>query len=64
MLTEMARVVKPGGTVVITDEVEHPYAWMQEEHADIWIGSNEEQVKCFIREAGLRVYGYEPLGMQ
>ena len=29
MLREMARVVRPGGTVVITDEVEHPYAWMR-----------------------------------
>jgi ubiquinone/menaquinone biosynthesis C-methylase UbiE len=25
-LREMVRVVRPGGTVTITDEVEHPYA--------------------------------------
>ena len=39
MLLEMARVVRPGGRVAITDEVEHPYAWMHEEHADVWLGS-------------------------
>jgi ubiquinone/menaquinone biosynthesis C-methylase UbiE len=64
MLREMARVVKPGGAVVITDEVEHPYTWMREEHADIWLGFSEEQVEGFFRGAGLVGYGYESLGMQ
>ncbi len=31
MLQEMARIVRPGGTIVITDEVEHPYEWMRED---------------------------------
>jgi ArsR family transcriptional regulator len=31
MLAEMARIVRPGGWVAITDEVEHPYTWMIEE---------------------------------
>jgi ubiquinone/menaquinone biosynthesis C-methylase UbiE len=64
MLREMARVVKPGGTVVIADEVEHPYAWMREEHADVWLGFDQEQVERFFRGAGLTGYGYESLGMQ
>ena len=64
MLREMARIVKPGGTVAITDEVEHPYTWMCEEHADIWLGFNEAQVEGFFREAQLIGYGYESLGMQ
>jgi ubiquinone/menaquinone biosynthesis C-methylase UbiE len=38
MLREMARAVRPGGMVAITDEVEHPYAWMREEHADVCLG--------------------------
>jgi ubiquinone/menaquinone biosynthesis C-methylase UbiE len=37
MLQEMVRVVKPGGTVAIVDEVDHPNGWMREEHADVWL---------------------------
>jgi len=64
MLREMARVVRPGGTVVITDEVAHPYAWMREEHADVWLGFDEHQVERYFAVAGLEGHGYEPLGMQ
>jgi ubiquinone/menaquinone biosynthesis C-methylase UbiE len=64
MLREMARVVKPGGVVAVVDEVEHPFAWMREEHADVWLGFEEGQVEEFFREAGLSGYGYESLGMQ
>lgn len=64
MLGEMARVVSPGGTVAICDEVEHPYEWMREEHADVWLGFTEEQVERFFVEAGLDACGYESLGMQ
>jgi len=65
MLREMARVVRPGGRVVMTDEVEHPYARMREEHADLWLGFGRGQVEHFFTAAGLSEgYGYEALGMQ
>ena len=64
MLREMARVVRAGGVVAIVDEVEHPFAWMREEHADVWLGFEEGQVEEFFRVAGLTGYGYESLGMQ
>jgi ubiquinone/menaquinone biosynthesis C-methylase UbiE len=64
MLGEMARTVRPDGTIVITDEVEHPYEWMREEHADVWLNFTPGQVESFFREAELADYGYESLGMQ
>ncbi len=63
MLKEMARIVRPDGTVAITDEVEHPYEWMREEHADVWLGFNQEQVEEYFQGAELSCYGYESLGM-
>ena len=64
MLQEMVRVVKPGGTVAVTDEVAHPYGWMRQEHADVWLGFRREQVESFFGQAGLMGFGYESLGMQ
>jgi len=64
MLREMARVVRPGGTVAITDEVAHSYAWMREEHADVWLGFERGQVGSYFVAAGLEGHGYETLGMQ
>jgi ArsR family transcriptional regulator len=64
MLAEMARVVRPGGTVAICDEVEHPYEWMRREHADVWLGFTERQVTEFFGAAGLEQLNIESLGMQ
>jgi ubiquinone/menaquinone biosynthesis C-methylase UbiE len=64
MLTEMARVVRPGGIVAITDEVEHDYEWMRTEQADLWLGFSQSQVEGCFGTARLTAYGYDSLGMQ
>jgi ArsR family transcriptional regulator len=64
VLEEMARVVKPGGSVAVVDAVEHRYEWMREEHADIWLGFGREQIEGLFGAAGLEELGYESLGMQ
>lgn len=64
MLGEMARVVRPGGMVAVTDEVEHPFEWMRAEQADIWLGFTAEQVEGYFQQNRLAGYGYASLGMQ
>jgi ubiquinone/menaquinone biosynthesis C-methylase UbiE len=64
MLAEMARIVRPGGMIAVTDEVDHPYEWMRTEQADIWLGFTPEQVKGYFQQNRLAEYGYSALGMQ
>lgn len=64
MIAEMARVVRPGGNVAVTDEVEHPYEWMRAEQADIWLGFTARDVAGFFRDARLVDHGYASLGVQ
>jgi ubiquinone/menaquinone biosynthesis C-methylase UbiE len=52
-IQEMARVLKPGGRLVITDMDAHDHAWMREEMADEWLGFDRGQVKAWLRGADL-----------
>lgn len=52
-IREMARILRPGGRLVITDMEVHPHAWLKEEMADVWQGFEREQIHEWLREAGL-----------
>ncbi len=49
----MARILKPGGRLVMTDMDSHPYTWLKDEMADEWLGFERAQVRAWLRQAGL-----------
>jgi arsenite methyltransferase len=52
-ITEMVRLLRPGGRLVITDMDAHDHAWMRTEMADVWLGFERSQVRQWLEQAGL-----------
>ena len=50
---EMARAVKPGGSVVLVDFVRHAHEWMRQELGVAWLGFEREEISAWCAEAGL-----------
>ena len=64
-VAEMARIVKPGGTVVVVDFVRHQQEWMRQELGVVWLGFTAEEIDEWFVGAGLpapRVDMSEPAG--
>jgi ubiquinone/menaquinone biosynthesis C-methylase UbiE len=59
---EMARIVKPGGRVVVTDLDSHELAFLVEEHHDRWMGFERESVRQWFSDAGLTDARVESVG--
>jgi ubiquinone/menaquinone biosynthesis C-methylase UbiE len=61
-IKEMARILKPGGILVITDLDEHNFEFLKREHHDRWMGFKREDVKRWFIETGLRDVKIESAG--
>ena len=53
-IREMARVIRPGGTLVITDADTHTHEWLRTEQHDRWLGFERNDVRRWFEAAGLR----------
>ena len=52
-LREMARIVRPGGVVVVADFLQHENEWMRQELRVVWLGFAETTIREWFEEAGL-----------
>ena len=59
---EMARPLKPGGRLVITDLDEHGFDFLRREHHDRWMGFIRGDVRRWFEEAGLLDVAVEGVG--
>jgi ubiquinone/menaquinone biosynthesis C-methylase UbiE len=50
---EMARVLVPGGRLVLSDLQEHSHESLRKEHADLWMGFKMDYVRTTLEKAGL-----------
>jgi arsenite methyltransferase len=52
-IEEIVRVLRPGGHLVITDLDQHEHGFLKEEHFDVWMGFSRDQVRSWLKDAGL-----------
>ena len=53
-ISEMARILRRSGTLVITDLDEHKVEFLQTEHHDRWLGFKRSDLEGWLRNAGLQ----------
>lgn len=60
-IAEAARVLAPGGHLVIIDLVKHRHEWVKNQLADVWLGFDVDDVRGWMELSGFEVRRAEPL---
>jgi ArsR family transcriptional regulator len=58
----LCRVVRPGGSVILVDLVEHKQDWMREQMAHQWLGFDRGSIEDWFRAAGAPSLDYDLTG--
>jgi SAM-dependent methyltransferase len=61
-IAELCRIVRPGGSIVLVDLVQHKQEWMRQEMAHRWLGFDHKTIEDLFRAAGAEAVDYELTG--
>jgi SAM-dependent methyltransferase len=61
-VTELCRITRPGGSVIVVDLVRHNQEWMHEQMAHQWLGFERNSIEEWFRDAGIDEINYELTG--
>jgi ArsR family transcriptional regulator len=58
VFSEIARVLVPGGTLLVADLVRHEVEWARERMADQWLGFDRDELSSWLEGTGFRVVDF------